>query len=53
MLAFFHTIAARIRGFFRPGDLESDFDQEMAAHLRMAEGPTAGLSVEGHAGPRA
>lgn len=37
MLAFFHTIAARIRGFLHPGDLESDFDQEMAAHLQMAE----------------
>ena len=37
MLAFFHTITARIRGFFRPGDLESDFDQEVAAHLQMAE----------------
>ena len=36
MLAFFHTIVARIRGFFRPGDLESDFDQEMATHLEMA-----------------
>lgn len=37
MLAFFHAIAARIRGFFHPGNLESDFDQEMAAHLQMAE----------------
>ena len=37
MLAFFHTIAARIRGFLRPGDLASDFDQEIAAHLDMAE----------------
>jgi hypothetical protein len=31
VLALFQTIAARIRGFLRPGDLESDFDQEMAA----------------------
>ena len=48
MLAFFHTIAARLRGFLRPGDLESDFDQEMAAHLEMAEedGLRRGLSVE-------
>ena len=48
MLAFFHTIAARIRGFLRPGDLESDFDQEMAAHLEMAEedGLRRGLTVE-------
>ena len=48
MLAFFHTIAARIRGFLRPGDLESDFDQEMAAHLQMAEedGLRRGLTVE-------
>lgn len=37
MLAFFHTIAARIRGFIRPAHLESDFDQEMASHLEMAE----------------
>ena len=48
MLAFFHTIAARIRGFLRPGGLESDFDQEMAAHLAMAEedGLRRGLTVE-------
>ena len=48
MLAFFHTIAARIRGFLRPGDLESDFDQEMAAHLEMAEedGLRRGLTAE-------
>jgi putative ABC transport system permease protein len=38
--ALFNTIAARIRGFLRPGDLESqesDFDEEIAAHLAMAE----------------
>jgi putative ABC transport system permease protein len=48
VLAFFHTIAARIRGLHRPGDLESDFDQEMAAHLQMAEedGLRRGLTVE-------
>ena len=48
MLAFVHTILARIRGFLRPGDLESDFDQEMAAHLEMAEadGLRRGLTVE-------
>jgi len=48
VLAFFHTIAARIRGFLRPGDIESDFDQEMAVHLEMAEedGLRRGLTVE-------
>ncbi len=48
MLAFFHMIAARIRGFLRQGDLESDFDEEMAAHLQMAEedGLRRGLTVE-------
>jgi putative ABC transport system permease protein len=48
VLAFFNTIAARIRGFLRPGDLELDFDQEMAAHLEMAEedGRRRGLTVE-------
>ncbi len=48
MLAFLHTIAARIRGFLRPGDLESDFDQEVATHLEMAEedGLRRGLTVE-------
>ena len=48
MLAFFHTIAARIRGLLRPNDLESDFDQEMAAHLQMAEedGLRRGLTIE-------
>ena len=48
MLTFFHTIAARIRGFLRPGDVDSDFDQEMAAHLEMAEedGLRRGLTAE-------
>jgi putative ABC transport system permease protein len=46
--AFLHTIAARIRGFLRPGDSESDFDREMAAHLEMAEedGRRRGLTAE-------
>ena len=48
MLAFFHAIAARIRGFLRPGELEPDFDQEVATHLEMAEedGLRRGLTVE-------
>ncbi|MBI4910853.1 MAG: ABC transporter permease [Acidobacteria bacterium] len=48
MLSFFYTFAARIRGFLRKGELESDFDQELAAHLRMAEedGLRRGLTVE-------
>ena len=48
MLASFHTIVARIRGFLRPGELDSDFDEEMAAHLQMAEedGLRRGLTVE-------
>jgi putative ABC transport system permease protein len=48
VLAFLKMIAARIRGFLRPGDLESDFDQEMAAHLEMAEedGRRRGLTIE-------
>jgi putative ABC transport system permease protein len=48
VLALFRTIAARMRGFLRPGNLESDFDQEMAAHLEMAEedGLRRGLTVE-------
>ena len=36
MLALFHTILARIRGFLRPGNAESDFDQEIAAGTRVA-----------------
>ena len=48
MLALFHTIAARIRGFLRRGDLESDFEREMASHLEMAEedGLRRGLTLE-------
>jgi len=48
VLAFLHTIAARIRGFLRPGDLEPDFEQEVATHLEMAEedGLRRGLTVE-------
>ncbi len=37
MATFFHVIVARIRGFLRPGDLESDFPQELEIHLTMAE----------------
>ncbi len=48
MLPLLRLIAARIRGFLRPGHLESDFDQEMAAHLQMAEedGRRRGLTVD-------
>ena len=48
MIAFLNTIAARIRRFLRPGNLESDFDQEIAAHLQMAEedGRRRGLTAE-------
>jgi hypothetical protein len=48
VLEFFKTLAARIRAFFRPGNLESDFDQEIASHLDMAEadGLRRGLTVE-------
>jgi putative ABC transport system permease protein len=48
VLACFHRIVARLRGFLRPGDSESDFDREMAAHLEMAEedGLRRGLTVE-------
>ena len=48
MFAFLNSFAARIRGFLRPGNLESDFDQEIAAHLEMAEedGLRRGLTVE-------
>ena len=48
MLAFFHTIAARIRGFLRPGDVDSDFDEELSTHLQMAEedGLRRGLTLE-------
>ncbi|HEX5047825.1 MAG TPA: ABC transporter permease, partial [Gammaproteobacteria bacterium] len=47
MLAFFNMIAARIRGFFRPAN-EQDFDEEIAAHLAMAEedGVKRGLTPE-------
>jgi putative ABC transport system permease protein len=51
LLELFHTVAARVRGYFfrRQRDLdEADFEQEMAAHLQMAEedGLRRGLSVE-------
>ncbi len=31
------VLAARVRGFLRPGDQEHEFDQELATHLAMAE----------------
>lgn len=48
MLAALNTIIARICAFFRPGDHDSDFDQEIAAHLAMAEedGLRRGLTAE-------
>jgi putative ABC transport system permease protein len=48
VLALFHSVVARIRGFLRPGDSESDFDQEIASHLAMAEedGIRRGLTRE-------
>ena len=48
MLALLNTIVARIRGFLRPGEHDSDFDEEIAAHLAMAEedGRRRGLTAE-------
>jgi predicted permease len=37
MRALFHTLVARLRGFVRPAAGDDDFDQELAAHLTMAE----------------
>lgn len=37
MRALLHTVIARIRGFLRPGSHDADFDDELAAHLAMAE----------------
>jgi hypothetical protein len=44
----FHTIVARLRGSLRPGALDADFEQEMAAHLAAAEedGVRRGLTPE-------
>ena len=48
MRARLRVLAARIRGFLRPGSRETDFDEEMAAHLEMAEADARrrGLSAE-------
>jgi len=37
VLALLYTIVARIRGFLRPGAVDDDFEQELAAHLAAAE----------------
>ena len=37
MRTFFHVAVARIRAFFRPADLDHDFNQELESHLAMAE----------------
>jgi predicted permease len=37
VLTLFYTVVARIRGFLRPGAVDADFDQELAAHLAAAE----------------
>src|SRR5262245_43763852 len=36
MKAFFYTTIARLSGFFRSRSLDSEFDQELHAHLEMA-----------------
>ena len=36
MKALLHTIIARIHCFFRPGSLDSDFNEELEAHITMA-----------------
>ncbi|MFM8535849.1 MAG: ABC transporter permease [Acidimicrobiia bacterium] len=48
MLALLHSLVARVRGYLRPGSSEADFDQEIAAHLEMAEedGRRRGLTPE-------
>jgi putative ABC transport system permease protein len=48
MRALLHTIGARLRGFLRPGRLDAEFDEEMTAHLAMAEedGVRRGLTRE-------
>lgn len=48
MLALFHTVVARIRGFLRPGAVDDDFEQELAAHLAAAEddGVRSGLTPD-------
>ena len=37
MREFFYVTLARVRDWLRPGASEADFDQEMEAHLAMAE----------------
>ena len=37
MAVFFYTLLARLRGFARPAAHDDEFDQELAAHLAMAE----------------
>src|SRR5262245_65994504 len=37
MKAFFHTIVARLHGFLRSRSLDTDFTEELRAHLAMAE----------------
>lgn len=37
MASLLHSLVARIRGFLRPGELDREFEQELAAHLAMAE----------------
>ena len=48
MLARLRVLAARLRGFLRPGGSEADFNDELAAHLEMAEadGRRRGLSAD-------
>ena len=37
MRALFYAVVARVRDFLRPAVSEADFEQELAAHLAMAE----------------
>jgi predicted permease len=37
MAALLHTLLARIRGFLRPSDVDAEIEQELEAHLAIAE----------------
>jgi hypothetical protein len=37
MIAFLHTLLHRIQGFVRPADVDAEIEQELEAHLAIAE----------------
>ena len=53
MVALFHTVVSRLRALFRRGALDREFEEELAAHLAMAEDEKVRQGMDREAARRA